>query len=244
MDLVDLTLATPAENLALDEALLDEAEAAPAARETLRLWESPEPVVVVGRNSEIALEVREDACRQRGVHVLRRASGGCAIVAGPGCLMYAAVLSYELRPELRNLDAAHRLVLGTIAKAISSLATVERRGTSDLVLNRGAALGEVKFSGNSVRCRRRGLLYHGTLLYDFSLALVDELLTMPPRQPDYRRDRDHKRFIANLPVGGDALRQALVAGWQADTVRNDWPRERVQALVADRYGRDDWNLRR
>ncbi len=35
-----------------------------------------------------------------GIPVLRRASGGAAIVIGPGCLMYALVLSYELRPSL------------------------------------------------------------------------------------------------------------------------------------------------
>ena len=46
---------------------------------------------------------------------------------------------------------------------------------SDLVL------GDLKFSGNSARCRRRWLLYHGTLLYDFPLALVARCLKMPPR---------------------------------------------------------------
>ena len=31
-------------------------------------------------------------------------------------------------------------------------------------------MGELKFSGNSLRVRRTHLLYHGTLLYDFSLG--------------------------------------------------------------------------
>ncbi len=51
MELLELTLATPEENLALDEALLDEAEAAGRPSEVLRLWESILPAVVVGRSS-------------------------------------------------------------------------------------------------------------------------------------------------------------------------------------------------
>jgi lipoate-protein ligase A len=49
MKLLDLTLPTPAENLALDEALLDAAEAGELPDEVLRLWEFPQAVVVIGR---------------------------------------------------------------------------------------------------------------------------------------------------------------------------------------------------
>ena len=61
MRYLDLTLPTAAENLALDEALLEEAEAAPPL-ETLRLWESPQPLVVIGRSSRVGTEVEVDAC--------------------------------------------------------------------------------------------------------------------------------------------------------------------------------------
>ena len=77
MDLFDLTLASPAENLALDEALLDEAESSPLPLESLRLWESPQPLVVVGRNSHFEQEVRLAECRTRGVPA-SAACGGCA----------------------------------------------------------------------------------------------------------------------------------------------------------------------
>jgi len=50
MRYLDLTLPSPAENLALDEALLEEAEASGRPTETLRLWEPRQPAVVVGRS--------------------------------------------------------------------------------------------------------------------------------------------------------------------------------------------------
>src|SRR5688500_8952672 len=115
MQFLDLTLDSPQANLALDEALLEHAERAGRPSEVLRVWESPAPIVVIGRSSRIEDEVHLDHCRTAGIPVLRRVSGGAAIVAGPGCLMYAVMLSYQVRPELRPIDAAHRFVLETIA---------------------------------------------------------------------------------------------------------------------------------
>ncbi len=239
MRLLDLTLASAEENLAVDEALLEEAEDAPRPLETLRLWESAEPVVVVGRSSQLALEVNLPACHQRSIRVLRRASGGAAVVTGPGSLMYAVVLSYELRPAVHAVDEAHRFVLATLVEALRPLVPgVTRRGTSDL------ALGDRKFSGNSLRSKRRNLLYHGTLLYDFPLPLLDECLAMPPRQPEYRRQRTHGQFVTNLPATAASLRKALIAAWSARETTGDWPRQRVRELVAARYGRPEWNSQR
>ena len=150
--------------------------------------------------------------------------------------MYAVVLSRELHPRLRSVDEAHRFVLGTLVDALGPLGVLAaRRGTSDL------AVGDRKCSGNSMRAKRRSLLYHGTLLYDFSLPLVAQLLRMPPRRPEYRRDRGHGEFLTNLPLTADALCMALIAGWHANSPAPDWPRRRVEQLVAGRYARAEWN---
>ncbi len=236
MQYLDLTLPTAAENLALDEALLDEAEAADAPGETLRLWAPRQPMVVVGRSSRAAAEVRLDVCRELDIPVLRRISGGAAVVAGAGCLMYALVLDYRLRPELRVVAAAHRWVLATLASAIRPLVDgVECRGTSDL------AIGDRKFSGNSARCRRDHLLYHGAVLYDFPLELIERCLAMPPRMPDYRAGRSHESFVVNLPLDVETLRRTLASAFDARQLRVDWPRERTARLVAEKYGQPEWN---
>jgi len=235
--LLDLTLDSPAENLALDEALLEQAEA-DGPQEVLRLWEPESPLVVMGRSSKVATEVEQDRCAAQSIPYLRRCSGGAAIVTGPGCLMYAVVLSYELRPALRVLDQAHHFVLTQMATALRALdLPVEQKGTSDLVI------GETKFSGNSLRCKRNHLLYHGTLLYDFPLELIGECLGTPPRQPEYRRGRTHDRFVANLQTTGVALRNALIAQWQATVPLEDWPKDLTAELAEQRYRQDAWNLR-
>jgi lipoate-protein ligase A len=239
MKLLDLTLPTPAENVALDEALLDAAEAGDLPGDVLRLWESPQPIVVVGRSSRVAEEANVEACGQANVPVLRRASGGAAIVAGSGCLMYAVILQYAGREHLRLIDEAHRYVLGVVAAAVGTLKNVVQHvGTSDL------AMGGRKISGNSVRCKREHFLYHGTLLYAFDLSLIARLLRMPPRQPEYRIGRLHDEFVANLPVNGADLRQALSAGFDAKEVLEYWPQALTQQLVEERYSQAAWNLQR
>lgn len=238
MHLLDLTLPTPEENLALDEALLDTAEESAEPVEVLRFWESDRPVVVLGRSSKAAEEAQLDACRADGVPVLRRCSGGAAILAGPGCLMYGVVLSYELHPELRALDLAHRFVLSRLREALLPLASgVQLRGTSDL------AVDDYKFSGNSLRCKRTHLLYHGTLLYDFDLALLGKYLGTAPRQPAYRKERTHRQFVANLSCLPSAMKQAITTAFGAAESLAVWPRELTGELVKERYSEEIWNLR-
>jgi lipoate---protein ligase len=235
MRYLDLTLPGVAENLALDEALLDEAERAAQPVETLRLWEAPRPAVILGRSSRIAEEVRGEA-RQQGVPVFRRVSGGAAVVVGPGCLMYGLILDLRLRPQLRAIDVAHAQVLGTIAAALQPLvAGLTLRGICDL------AVGEKKVSGNSVRARREHLLYHGTLLYDFPLESIARFLAMPPRQPGYRQSRPHGGFVANLPLSAAALRSALKSAWAANEPSAVWPAAATERLVAEKYSRPEWN---
>jgi lipoate-protein ligase A len=238
MQLLELTLDTPEDNLALDEALLEIAEETESQQEILRIWESPSPLVVIGRSSKIDEEVDRARCAELGIPVLRRASGGASIVAGPGCLMYAVILSHAQRPQLAMLDEAHRTVLEPLARELQKvLPSVHWAGTSDL------ALGERKFSGNSLRCKRQHLVYHGTLLYDFELDLVGQVLRTPPRQPEYRAGRAHGQFIANLPLGRDALRDALIEAFDARELLETWPRQQTEQLVAEKYSQAAWNAR-
>jgi lipoate-protein ligase A len=245
MQHLELTMPTPAENLALDEALLEWAEEENGEREVLRMWESPEPMVVVGRSSRVTKEVNESACSERQIPILRRSSGGAAIVAGPGCVMYALVLSLEARPELKDIGRAHKFILGRLADSLGPLVTdagtICCKGTSDLVLcDRTSPATALKFSGNSLRVKRTHLLYHGTLLYDFDVSLIETCLRMPPRQPDYRKARPHHDFVMNLPVSRAQLEQAARAAWPADGVLSNFPMPRVSKLVAERFGNTNW----
>lgn len=240
------SLATPAENVAFDEAILEWAEKQSAKNEFLRLWESAQPMVVVGRSSHVEKEVDVAFCRREAIPILRRSSGGAAIVAGPGCLMYAVVLSHAVQTELRDITRAHAFVMKQLTRAIGPLVagagTITCAGTSDLVLDTGSDVASArKFSGNSLRMKRTHLLYHGTLLYDFDLAIIEKCLRTPPRQPEYRRGRGHGEFVMNLPLSRERLVDAVATAFPVARATEEVPLSRVDELVAERFSKDAWN---
>ena len=243
MQLLDLTLETMSANLALDEALLEQAENnGGKPYEVLRIWEPTETMVVCGRSSKIEEEVYQQTCQRDGVPILRRCSGGASIVTGPGCLMYGLVLSYQKRPELKMIEQAHHFVLNALVAAFNrQVSKVSRAGISDLVI--GDTLLR-KFSGNSLRCRRTHMLYHGTVLYDFPLDEVGRYLAEPPRQPDYRHQRDHTSFVCNLVVPRNVIHAALLDAWKLTGPLHSWPETLTDQLVYEKYSRDTWNLAR
>jgi lipoate-protein ligase A len=242
MKRLDLSLADHPSDLALDEALLDDAELRRRG-ETLRLWQFERPVVVIGRGSKIAGEVDLGYCQANQIPVLRRCSGGAAIVAGPGCLMYSVVLSCHLRPELRRIDESHRWVMMRLMAAIvRQVPDVQWQGTCDLTLDNR------KFSGNSLRVARDHILYHGTILHSADLSQIARCLTAPPRQPDYRGGRDHSDFITNLPVQPQQLADDIAAAFEAvspedPTAEPDWPRQTTHSLMVARYSDPAWHHR-
>lgn len=232
---IDITLPTPAENLAADEALLDACEIGIIDGEVLRFWESPTPFVVVGYSNHLAREVHLNACRDAGVPVLRRCSGGGTVVQGPGCLNYTLILRIPETGPLATLTGTNHFVMQRHADALRPLLgdSVRATGTTDL------ALGDRKFSGNAQRRKRKFLLFHGTFLLGFDLALIAKLLNFPSRQPDYRQNRSHLDFVTNIPLTRDAVKRALRDAWHAEEPLREIP----TGIPAERYNADEWNLK-
>lgn len=239
MKLLDLTLPTPAANLALDEALLDALETGQGG-EVLRFWESPEPFVVVGYANSLATEVNLAACAAKNIPVLRWCSGGGTVVQGPGCLNYSLIVRVTDGPPFDSVPATNRFVMDRHRGVFANLlcARVEVQGHTDL------AREGVKFSGNAQRRKKHALLFHGTFLLGFDLALVSELLPMPSQQPDYRRDRTHADFVGNLPLARADVIAAVSAAWGAEELLKILDLTATQELVATRYSRAEWNAKR
>jgi len=225
--LLDLTLPTPAENLACDEALLELAEATDGD-EVLRFWESPVYFVVVGYANRVATEVNVDACRAAGIPILRRCTGGGTVVQGPGCLNYALVIkspSASVTETNRYIMERHRDAFGK---------DVQFDGHTDL------AIGGRKFSGNAQRRKRRYVLFHGSFLYNFDLDLITKLLPMPSQQPAYRQNRSHRDFLMNLPLSPAAIKKTLTGLWNA-TGHAVCPE--TTALVREKYASAAWTFK-
>jgi lipoate-protein ligase A len=235
---LELTLPTPEQNIACDEALLLGCEEREEA-EVLRLWESPQHFAVLGYSGKIAAEISLSACRRQRVSVLRRVSGGGTVLQGPGCFNYALVLKIAERAGLHDVRSTNAFVMERLRLALAPLvkSPITVRGFTDLTL------GAQKFSGNAQYRKRRALLFHGSFLLDFDISLIEKLLPRPSKQPAYRRNRSHEEFLINLNLSSVAIKAALRKSWGANEELKDIPFDAIDALVGNRYSKDEWNYR-
>jgi lipoate-protein ligase A len=172
-----------------------------------RCWQTGHPAVVIGRNGRLDDEIISNNCRVDGVPILRRFSGGGAVVLAAGCLSYTVALSLKAHPELTDVERSFRFVLGTIVDALG-VPGLSIAGATDLVMN-----GQ-KVSGNAQRRGRAALLHHGTLLYGFDGSLAVKYLKEPTRRPAYRGGRKHTDFLGNIPLSLESLEARLQTAWQ------------------------------
>jgi lipoate-protein ligase A len=238
MKLCDLTLGTPEENLACDEVLLDLCEAG-GSDELLRLWALPQYFVVVGYANKATTEVNIPFCRQYGIPVLRRCTGGGTVLQGPGVLNYSLILRTDGSRPCHSIPATNKFILERHRDALAALtcAPVEWRGQTDL------AIGGLKFAGNAQRRRRHFLLFHGSFLLRLDMSLVEKALPQPSRQPDYRVNRSHADFLINLNVPPHTIKSALAKAWNTVGVLDPIPWDKITHLAREKYALEEWNLK-
>ena len=234
--LLDLTLETVEANLALDEALLINADEGRAGA-VLRFWESPRFAVVLGASRRLACDVQIDPCREDGVPIVRRSSGGGTVVIGPGALNVTVILPGSAAPGLSAVDIAHRYVLDRIAGALRSLEReVAVQGSGDLTL-----LGR-KFGGSAQRRLRNWFLVHCTILYAFPLERIGRYLAIPARQPAYRAGRTHEDFLMNLDLPRTILHSSICSAWSPSSLSpaTDVPHNLLASLLSERFANRAW----
>jgi lipoate-protein ligase A len=236
MNSCDLTLPTPAENLACDEAFLDACEAG-TGPEVLRFWQPAGYFVALGYANAAALEVNLPFCDQNAIPVLRRCTGGGTVLQGPGCLNYSLILRLDSSRPLDTVRATNQFILRRHLAALTPRigSTAEIKGQTDL------AVGGRKFSGNAQRRHKSSLLFHGAFLLNLDFSLIEATLRMPSKQPDYRQNRSHIDFLMNLGIAADELKSALLEAWGAVEALAEVPTEHSARLVREKYGRQEWN---
>jgi lipoate-protein ligase A len=229
----------PHVNLALEEYVLRHR----FPGEDCLLFYVNEPSIIIGRNQNTVEEVSEVVVRERGLHVVRRVSGGGAVYHDLGNLNFSFITPYA--PERFN---RYDQFLGPVIAELRALGVpAELGGRNDIVAD-----GR-KISGNAQFMTAGRMFSHGTLLYDTDLDAVAAALTPKPGKVESKGHKSVRSRVANIreflpePLGVDALRRRLVARIFADHAEvpvlplddADWAA--VRELVATKYGTWEWN---
>lgn len=236
-----------AEGLAFDEAMLAAYHRdAPPVPPTLRLYTYRSHCALVGRYQDLAAEVDLAACREQGVQVGRRPTGGGAIVMGSDQLGIA--LAARPLPGERPREILTRFAAGVCAGLAELGVTATLEGKNDLEVDgrKVAGLGVYVDHGG-------GLLFHASVLADLDVEMMLTLLRVPAAKlADKAAASVHERVTTvsrqtGRPVDGAGLREVMSLGFAKAFTTELEPGSASPAeldatavLARDRYADEGW----
>lgn len=231
----ELSFDAPSHNLAFDEAMLIEAESG-NVNECLRFWESSSYFVVLGSTCKVKKDIFLSRCKKDNIPVLRRNSGGGTVLQGPGCLNFSLILRLNGRPGLALIKESYRTILMPITRMlIKKGLSVKLFPISDM------AVDNKKFSGNAQARKKHFILHHGTVLYGFELEKISKYLRAPCSEPEYRKSRRHKDFIANLALARKDIAQSIRTAFAAKPHKPPPIHgNTLRALIEEKYENKGW----
>lgn len=154
------------EGLALTEYLLKEQEMVQTVQQpTLFTWVVA-PTVIYGRHQSAEAEVNENYCREHGIAVVQRKSGGGCVYADEGNLMISFI-SPSTHSEQVFAEFLNIIAQALQAKGLPAVTTAH----NDILVN-----GR-KVSGCACFASPTGTIVHGTLLYDVNLEAMLAAIT-------------------------------------------------------------------
>ncbi len=165
--LLDTGARSAAENMALDEVLL-ELKAQEKIPHTVRFLQFSNPTVLVGHHQAVEEEVRLDYCREKGIEINRRLTGGGALYWGRAELGWEIFISKKDPRIPSRIEDLYRMMGEASAGGLRRLGIKAHfRPRNDV------EVGGRKISGTGGTELSGAVLFQGTILVDFD---VDEML--------------------------------------------------------------------
>jgi lipoate-protein ligase A len=210
-----------ATNMAIDEAILY-ALLRGQSLPTLRFYGWSPPCLSLGRNQPLS-DVDEAACRRSGVDVVRRPSGGRAILHTDELTYSIALLQSDPRTEGGVLEGYRRLSRGLLAglrdldvAAVQVTGRHREEGTASAICFERPSDYEITVAGRklvgSAQWRARGgVLQHGSLPLHGDLARIVDYLAFDEEARKEEKCRLVKRALTLEEARGEPLPFAQVA---------------------------------
>jgi lipoate-protein ligase A len=229
---IDTGLQPPRWNIAMTAALA-ELHGAGEIPDTLR-FQRFQPCVLIGRNQDIRREVRLERCRQKEVALARRVTGGGAVYMDAGILSWGVVAGR--RRFGADLADAGEKICTAVANGLAQLGVLARFCPPNAIEATGR-----KISGASGYFEGTTLVHEGTVLVDFDLRDMAEVLRLPdakgataPTPPAPRVTS--MAAILGRPPAIDDVQRALAASLSncfGFRIRREAPSARELALAAE-----------
>lgn len=233
-----------AQHVALDEVMV-EAVGKGLRGPTLRFWEWPDSVVVIGAFQSIKNEIDPEGAKRYGTQVVRRVTGGGAMFMEPGnCITYSLVVPDSLVEGL-SFEQAYAFLDQWVLGALAEVGiTAHYVPLNDIASEQGKIGGaaQKRFANGTV-------LHHVTMAYDINADRMLEVLRIGrEKMSDKGTKSANKRVDPMRSQTGmtreailEAFTQYFLANYQATlSTYSEVELSQAKALVHDKFTSEAW----
>src|SRR3989338_1537480 len=191
-------------NMAIDQAI-SESGASGQSPATIRFYQWEKPAVSLGAYQALS-DVDLGVCRERGIEIVRRMTGGRAVYHGTADFTYCVVV--PIKAFNYSITTAYRSICNSILVALKKLGIKGRLEHSNDVLVDGK-----KISGSAAKALDSGwYLQHGTLHYKLDSSLMAELFSHDLRDFEQKATS----IVEHKNASQEEAYKALVEGFTVD----------------------------
>ncbi|MBF0779988.1 MULTISPECIES: lipoate--protein ligase [unclassified Granulicatella] len=216
--------------------------------EPILLFYINEPSIIIGRNQNTAEEVNQSYIDEKGIHVVRRMSGGGAVYHDLGNFSFCFIKDDD--GSFRDFGKFTQPVIEALHKMGVTGASLQ--GRNDLLID-----GK-KFSGNAMYVKNGRMTAHGTILFDADLDAVTHALKPRQEKIESKGIKSVRSRVTNIkPYVSDEYKQMTTEQFRDNLLlhifdvterkdvkeyhltEQDW--EKVYRIRDERFGNWDWN---
>ena len=175
----------PAFNIALEEYCFKQLR---DIDEIFLLWIN-EPTIVVGKYQNTIEEINTEYTREKGIHVVRRISGGGAVYHDLNNLNYTIISNKQEDKEGFNFKEFSKPIIETLAELGVK---AEFTGRNDLEID-----GQ-KFCGNAQAYIKGRIMHHGCLLFDVNFGELGNALKVSKDKIESKGVKSVRSSVTNI----------------------------------------------
>ncbi len=198
---IDTGSLSAAENMALDEAIL-EARHEGSSPDTIRFLSFDPHAALIGQFQAVEKEIRPRYCREKGIEVNRRVTGGGALYWNTTDIGWEIYSTRDAFPEIRQVEDYYGLFCSAVASGISRFGIgCAFRPRNDI------ECGGRKISGSGGTSLGNAFMFQGTLLVDLDIDIMLRCLRVPIEKLSYSEVNSLKDRVTWLSREAGSLPQ-------------------------------------
>ena len=207
------------------------------------------PSVIVGKYQDIEAALKLERCRKRGIEYNRRSTGGGTVIMGPEIIALGLGIPSYYSGLHGGVGGVFDTLGGVLIKALGRIGiSVRFQPKNDL------EVAGRKIAGLSAASETdRSLLFHTSLLVDFDIPLMTDIMNTPMikiQDKGYncfgrRMTTVREELGEDTPV--DLVMEAIQASFEESfqirfqtSQPDDWETQTIRRMVEERYTNKAW----